>query len=606
MNMKKIFMGLIVSVLLSVSAQAEMPAQKVENFVKRFYVEVLGRTAEPLGLNDWTNKLTTQVSAASDVATGFVFSAEYINKGTTDAEFVNTLYSAFFGRPADVGGFDGWIEKLNAGTSREDVLNGFLYSSEFDALAKAAGIKTIPDGQGGAAGGSAEDFVKRFYSEVLGRTADEAGLNDWTSKLYSKEATGSDIAVGFTSSAEFTSKTITDLEFVNIMYKAFFNRTGDEGGVNGWLGQLEGGTSRAAVVNGFLHSEEFINLCNGYHIIAFEGAPKYVLVKSVYVSPYENSTYDYDINTTNTYDAEGNRLTRRETYINPTPTPMPVDKTTTFTYDDNKNVIKVESPTLTVTHTYNANGKVLTTNSTNIDETNSFTDTSATVITYHANGEVATYHYEWLYTGTDYSSGSVSDEIYDENGKLLSESETSDGVTHTAVYTIGANGQAATVTVDGGTTYTYEYDGVNHIITDPQANLYGEVSVDVYHYTYNAQGKKVTSTMTNVDRTISETFEYDANANLIKETYNYEGDNYSYSNSITYDSFGNEISYVSGDYMSLTSYDPRGNSVIDRSLSAGVEDYISYRSSTYDVHNNLLTKTVDDKLTLTNEWMQIP
>ena len=605
MNMRKIFVGLILSALLSVFAQAEMPAQKVENFVKRFYVEVLGRTADPVGLNDWTNRLTTQVSAASDVATGFVFSAEYIGKDTTDAEFVNTLYSAFFGRAADVGGFNGWIAELNAGTSREDVLNGFLYSSEFDALAKAAGIKTIPDGQGGAAGGSAEDFVKRFYSEVLGRTADEAGLRDWTNKLYSNEATGADIAVGFTSSAEFTSKPITDLEFVNIMYKAFFNRTGDAGGVSGWLGQLEGGTSRAAVVNGFLHSEEFVNLCNGYGIIAYEGAPKYVLVKSVYVSPYENSTYDYDINTTITYDAEGKILTSRETYINPTPTPMPVDETTTYTYDDNKNVIKIEAPTYTASYTYNADGNPLTYSSSST-ENDGATSTSSSQYTYHANGEIATVNGGNSYSDSYGSSVFAYTYAYNENGKLTSESQTSNGVTHTAVYIIGANGEVATVTVDGGTTYTYEYDGANHIITDPQANLYGDGSVEVYHYTYNAQGKKATSTMTNVDGTISETFEYDVNANLIKESYNYEGDAYTSSHSITYDSLGNFISYVDGDYMSLNAYNARGNIVLRRGLSAGVESYVSYHASTYDVHNNLLTETVDDKLTLTNEWIVIP
>jgi len=603
--MRSILKILFLGGLLSVAIHAVMPSQNVENFVKRFYVEVLDRTAEPVGLNDWTNRLTTQVSAASDVATGFVFSGEYIAKKTTDVDFVNTLYSAFFGRPADVGGFNGWIEELNAGTSREDVLNGFLYSAEFDALAKAAGIKTIPDGQGSAAGGSAEDFVKRFYSEVLGRTADEGGLNDWTQKLYSKEATGSDIALGFTNSPEFTSKPINDLAFVNILYKAFFNRSGDEGGVTDWLGQLEGGTSRENVVKGFLHSAEFINLCNAYNIIAYEGAPKYVLVKSAYVSPYANGTYDYDKNATYTYDTRGNLATRTESYINPTPTPMPVTDTTTYTYDNNDKLLTRTSLYGTITNTYNAEGKRLTSHYTYTPADASYTSENTDVYTYHANGNVATENYTFTNTYDEDSYTYIYGYTYDENKHLLSETITSDGVTHTAVYTYGANGEKETVIVDSGTSYTYEYDGANHIITDPEFTSNEDPYVQIYHYTYNAQGNQITSTMTNQDGTHSETFEYDTNGNKIKEIYNRVEDSYTYSFTTTYDSLGNEISYESEDYLSLIAYDARGNVVLRKSLSNGTESTATYTSYTYDVHNNLVTRTVDDKVVLTQEWMQI-
>jgi len=615
--MKKIFIAILASSLLSVSVygltptptplptSTNMPSQKVENFVKRFYVEVLGRTADPLGLNDWTNRLTTQVSAASDVATGFVFSAEYLAKDTTDVDFVNTLYSAFFGRAADTGGFDDWIAKINDGMSREDVLNGFLYSSEFDVLAKAAGIKTIPDGQGGAVGGNAQDFVKRFYSEVLGRTADEAGLNDWTSKLYSKEATGADIALGFTGSAEFTGKPITDLEFVNILYKAFFNRTGDNDGVNGWLGQLEGGKSRTAVVNGFLHSDEFVNLCNGYHIVAYEGAPKYVLVKSTYVSPYENNTWDEDINITNTYDLRGNILTHSETRFSSQIKFIPATIMTTYAYDNNDNVLKIESPIYIAKYTYNAEGKQLTSDITYGASDSDYTSRHSSVFTYYYNGNVATFHEEDSSGCTGLSKAIVIHEsVYDENGKLTSKSATNDGITYTAVYTIGANGQVATVTMDGGTPYTYEYDGANRIITDNSVYLY-RGTVEQYHYTYDAQGNRVASTTTDENgATRNETYEYDANGHRIKKTYTNDDGTYSYS--ILYDSLGNEIAFIDDTYISVDAYDTRGNVVLSKSYSDGVETSARYSAFTYDVHNNLLTAAQNDKITTTNEWMQIP
>ena len=41
------------------------------------------------------------------MARGFVFSAEFVSQNTTNTEYVETLYAAFFGRPADAGGLAG-------------------------------------------------------------------------------------------------------------------------------------------------------------------------------------------------------------------------------------------------------------------------------------------------------------------------------------------------------------------------------------------------------------------------------------------------------------------------------------------------------------------
>jgi len=260
---------LLSSMLFMTNITAATNTQDVENFVSRFYTEVLGRTADAAGLADWTNRLVTGESAGSDVATGFVFSQEFINKNTDDTTFLNILYSAFFNRTADAGGLAGWLDQLTQGTSREDVLNGFLYSTEFSNLAAAYGIKAVPDGSSPSTGGSVEEFVSRFYSVVLGRTADAGGLADWVNRLNTKVATGADIATGFVFSAEFDEASKDDVTFLNVLYSAFFNRAADEGGLNGWLSQLEQGTSREDVLNGFLHSDEFVALCDSYGILAY-------------------------------------------------------------------------------------------------------------------------------------------------------------------------------------------------------------------------------------------------------------------------------------------------------------------------------------------------
>jgi hypothetical protein len=94
-------------------------------------------------LADWTNSLLTKVQTGADVATGFIFSNEFINKQTVNEEFLNILYKAFFDREADAGGWNLWIDELNSGTDRLEVLKGFINSNEFAGLCQRFGIKAF-------------------------------------------------------------------------------------------------------------------------------------------------------------------------------------------------------------------------------------------------------------------------------------------------------------------------------------------------------------------------------------------------------------------------------------------------------------------------------
>ncbi len=115
----------------------------IENFVKRFYKEVLGRDAEPAGLNYWSDALATGVRAGSDVAKGFIFSQEFQNRNLNDNEFVTTLYLAFFNREPDSAGYTTWVDSLAKGTTRAEVLDGFLYSLEFGNLCRSYNILPV-------------------------------------------------------------------------------------------------------------------------------------------------------------------------------------------------------------------------------------------------------------------------------------------------------------------------------------------------------------------------------------------------------------------------------------------------------------------------------
>ncbi len=109
-------------------------------------------------------------------------------------------------------------------------------------------------------------FVERFYTIILGRPAEAAGLQDWTNRLLKKEATGAQVAAGFINSDEFQKKKMTDEEYVTRLYRAFFDREPDKGGYEGWLRELKNGKSRDYVLRGFIGSPEFNDLCRKYGI----------------------------------------------------------------------------------------------------------------------------------------------------------------------------------------------------------------------------------------------------------------------------------------------------------------------------------------------------
>ena len=117
----------------------------ITQFVSRCYSEVLGRKADVGGLNNWCKKIldasNKKQAAINTASNGFFHSAEYINKNTTNDQYVKTLYRTFLGREADTGGYNNWMKALNSGQSRDSVMNGFAYSTEFANIMAKYGIR---------------------------------------------------------------------------------------------------------------------------------------------------------------------------------------------------------------------------------------------------------------------------------------------------------------------------------------------------------------------------------------------------------------------------------------------------------------------------------
>jgi len=106
--------------------------------------------------------------------------------------------------------------------------------------------------------------VSGYYQTILGRAADQPGLDFWTAEAARVSALGADVrevffamSMAFFSSAEYPGKSITDAQYITDLYRTFFNRTPDAAGLAYWQGELSASGSRSALLNSFLFSGEF-------------------------------------------------------------------------------------------------------------------------------------------------------------------------------------------------------------------------------------------------------------------------------------------------------------------------------------------------------------
>ena len=279
----------------------EQKAQ-IEAFVRRFYKEVLGRdqaaiNKDKAGIATWTNALIDGSKTGGDVAYGFVKSKEFTNRDLNNADFLTTMYKAFFNREPDATGYNGWLSKLNSGTSRDQVVAGFVNSGEFRTLCSNYGITpgelNVPANSQPASTLSPlnvdttnvdpaqlDAFVERLYDRALVRTSDANGKEYWKGCILNgKDDQGREydirtvISKGFLNSQEYKNRDRNNAEFVLDCYAAFFDRnpvgTLDEPNYWNWVQQLNDGTitRQQMIERGFGDSQEFRNLIKSYGFV---------------------------------------------------------------------------------------------------------------------------------------------------------------------------------------------------------------------------------------------------------------------------------------------------------------------------------------------------
>lgn len=161
---------------------------------------------------------------------------------------VSRLYEAYYLRAPDAGGRAFWREQRASGASLEAISAQFATAPEFFDL-----YGDLSD----------EAFVDLIYTNVLGRLGDDSGRAFWTTQLTLGARTRGSVMLEFSESDENLVRTGTvaahddETGAVYRLYKAYFDRAPDAGGSCFWVRRLVGGAGLDDVSDSFASSQEF-------------------------------------------------------------------------------------------------------------------------------------------------------------------------------------------------------------------------------------------------------------------------------------------------------------------------------------------------------------
>ena len=228
--------------------------------VYRLYLSVFGREPDAAGHQFWAQQVTLGKQTLEQVAAAFVASAEFQTTygATDDPQFVTLLYTNVLGRAPEPAGLAGWVDRLDSGVSRSELVWRFSESPEHQA-------STAPAQQHFDARHDITEWtddVYRLFRAIFDRDPDPGGYTAWTDTLASGTMGFARVVDSFMGSPEFraTYGGATDSQtFVTLLYNNVLDRAPEPNSLSGWVTALEGGMNRVAVVSAFMASPEFVD-----------------------------------------------------------------------------------------------------------------------------------------------------------------------------------------------------------------------------------------------------------------------------------------------------------------------------------------------------------
>jgi hypothetical protein len=192
---------------------------------------VLGMGAHTLHVTLTPNN-TTNYTTATATQTLTVTSAD-------SQAFLQRLFQAVLGREIDPGALSSFGAVLAGGRSRAAVVGDLFGSAEYTNRQIEPAI--------------------RLYYAALARPPDYTGLQNWSNALRAGVLTLTGAADQFASSDEFLLRygSLNNTQYVQQLYRNVLGREADDAGLADWVGQLDVGASRGAILVGFSESDEF-------------------------------------------------------------------------------------------------------------------------------------------------------------------------------------------------------------------------------------------------------------------------------------------------------------------------------------------------------------
>jgi hypothetical protein len=251
-------------------ASSQEEGVTISDFIERLYTIALNRPSEAGGKNFWVNEITSGRRTGGACAHFFLIEApEFLNRGLSEEDFVETLYRTFFGRNSEVPGKQYWVSELNRGAkSREDVIRGFIDSTEWCNICAKYGVRSgAPTAKAEIPSQAAVGFATRLYTCCLGREPEKDGLAYWSLALTNLEQTGCSAAKFFFNSDEVKNMTLSIDEYIRRLYTTFMDREPAWMEVLYWMSDIVmGRQTLQSVLQYFGQSEEFTNICASYGI----------------------------------------------------------------------------------------------------------------------------------------------------------------------------------------------------------------------------------------------------------------------------------------------------------------------------------------------------
>jgi hypothetical protein len=199
----------------------------------RLYYLLLQRMPTATELQSWQGFLRGSDQTDALFAQGYA-------EGLDSANFVQLIFQGFLRRPADANALAAFGNALDAGTdSHASMVNALLSSAEFK-------LYVAP--------------VARLYLAAFLRVPDQPGLDNWVAFLRAGNSLQS-AADAFVASQEFVNLYggLSDSDYVSALYQNVLGRSADPAGLANWVALLHGGASRGQVLIGLSESPEAIS-----------------------------------------------------------------------------------------------------------------------------------------------------------------------------------------------------------------------------------------------------------------------------------------------------------------------------------------------------------